>query len=76
MLFWQELRHTSAFISRGNEQEINIYFDKVMIYYPLSVLMNAGIRDILRISTPQDTPRFEDLFCDVHQFGLNLIYAA
>lgn len=41
-----------------------------MIYYPMSVLMNAGIRDILIISTPQDTPRFENLLGDGHQFGL------
>ena len=46
-----------------------------MIYYPMSVLMNAGIRDILIISTPQDTPRFENLLGDGHQFGVNLTYA-
>ena len=46
-----------------------------MIYYPLSVLMNAGIRDILIISTPDDTPRFESLLGDGHQFGLHLSYA-
>lgn len=45
-----------------------------MIYYPMSVLMNAGIRDILIISTPQDTPRFEELLGDGHQFGINLSY--
>lgn len=50
-------------------------YDKPMIYYPMSVLMNAGIRDILIISTPQDTPRFEELFGDGHQFGINLTYA-
>ena len=49
-------------------------YDKPMIYYPLSVLMNAGIRDILIISTPSDTPRFEALLQDGSQFGLNLSY--
>lgn len=50
-------------------------YDKPMIYYPMSVLMNAGIRDILIISIPQDTPRFEDLFGDGSQFGIHLTYA-
>ena len=45
-----------------------------MIYYPMSVLMNAGIRDILIISTPQDTSRFQNLLGDGHQFGVNLTY--
>ena len=61
-------------LTRVTSKQLLPVYDKPMIYYPMSVLMNAGIRDILIISTPEDTPRFEELFGDGHHLGLNLSY--
>lgn len=62
-------------LTKVTSKQLLPVYDKPMIYYPMSVLMNAGIRDILIISTPQDTPRFESLLGNGSQFGLNLSYA-
>ncbi len=62
-------------LTRVTSKQLLPIYDKPMIYYPLSTLMLAGIKDILIISTPEDTPRFEQLFSDGKKLGLNLQYA-